>query len=469
VTDRADGVSLPDFVEQEFRDFLTCGVLAHGFARVRCGTCAFERLVPFSCKGRGFCPSCGGRRMTERAARLVDEILPRVPVRQWVLSLPHRLRYLLAWNHTLCRAVLSVYVRALLGFPCQQARQRGIPDGLAGSVTVIQRFGGGLNLNVHFHTLVLDGVFTEGETGVLRFHPAPQPSDEEVVRLLATIRTRVRRLLERRGLEIDDAGVTPPDPLAEESLALAGISSASVQGRVALGRRAGAHILWIGRDPDAAWVTSTGPCQAHLDGFDLYGSLPVPADDRVRLEELCRYMLRPPVAQDRLRLTGDGRVLLELKSEWHDGTSHLLFEPLELLEKLAALTPRPRINLVLYHGVLVPHSRWRRRAVAYEDSGSLGETPAAEPSARSVPEFQSKDPGKPRYWTWADLMRRAFDLHVLACPRCGGRMRLIATIEDPRVIRQILAHLGLPTEGSDPFPFRSPPGRTANLFSDIPA
>ncbi len=101
---RVDGASLPHFVEQEFRDFLTCGILAHGFARVRCDHCAFERLVPFSCKGRGFCPSCGGRRMTERAAHLVDAVLPRVPVRQWVLSLPHRLRYLLAWNHSLCRA-----------------------------------------------------------------------------------------------------------------------------------------------------------------------------------------------------------------------------------------------------------------------------------------------------------------------------------------------------------------------------
>src|SRR5438094_6691972 len=66
---QADGSPLPQFVEQEFRDFLTCGILAHGFARLRCTGCAFERLVPFSCKGRGFCPSCGGRRMTESAAR----------------------------------------------------------------------------------------------------------------------------------------------------------------------------------------------------------------------------------------------------------------------------------------------------------------------------------------------------------------------------------------------------------------
>jgi len=94
--DRADGAGLPEFIAREFRGFLTCGVLAHGFARVRCVHCAFEHLLPFSCKGRGFCPSCGGRRMTERAGHLVDEVVPPVPVRQWVLTLPYRLRYLLA-------------------------------------------------------------------------------------------------------------------------------------------------------------------------------------------------------------------------------------------------------------------------------------------------------------------------------------------------------------------------------------
>lgn len=395
---RTDGDGLPAFVEQEFRDFLTCGILAHGFARVCCGTCAFERLVPFSCKGRGFCPSCGGRRMTERAAHLVDEVLPRVPVRQWVLSLPHRLRYLLAWNHALCRAVLGVYVRALLGFQRSQARRRGIRDGQAGSVTVIQRFGGGLNLNIHFHTLVLDGVFAESETGLLRFHPAPPPSDDEVARLLATIRTRVRRLLARRGLEPHDVDLVSPDLLAEESPALADISSASVQGRVALGRRAGARVLRLGRAPDAPWVTSSGPRQAHLEGFDLHANLLVPADDRARLEQLCRYLLRPPVAQDRLRLTGDGRIRLELKSAWHDGTGHLLFEPLELLEKLAALTPRPRVNLVLYHGVLAPHARWRRRAVAYERPGVALGKPATDSGAPGIPQLQGEAPGTLRYW-----------------------------------------------------------------------
>jgi hypothetical protein len=182
---QADGVPLPAFVEQEFYDFLTCGILAHGFARLRCTECTLERLVPFSCKGRGFCPSCGGRRMTESAARLVDGVLPRVPVRQWVLSLPYRLRYLLAWDHGLARAVLAVSVRVLLGFQRHRARRYGIRAGRSGSVTVIQRFGGGLNLNVHFHTLLLDGVFFEGQEGAIEFRPLPPPTDDEVGGVLA--------------------------------------------------------------------------------------------------------------------------------------------------------------------------------------------------------------------------------------------------------------------------------------------
>src|SRR5438128_12394102 len=171
------------------------------------------------------------------------------------------------------------------------------------------------------------------------FHPADPPSEEDVARLLATIRRRVLRLLARRGLAVEDA--PDGDPLAEESPALAGISSAAVQGRVALGPRAGARVIQIGREPDAPWVTSRGPCQAHLEGFDLHANLAVRADDRQGLERLCRYVLRPPVARDRLELTADGRVLVILKGEWSDGTTHLLFEPVELLEKLAALTPRP--------------------------------------------------------------------------------------------------------------------------------
>jgi transposase-like zinc-binding protein len=76
------GAGLPQFVKDEFDAFAECGILAHGFLRLRCGECAHEKLVAFSCKRRGICPSCGARRMAETAAHLVDHLIPRVPVRQ---------------------------------------------------------------------------------------------------------------------------------------------------------------------------------------------------------------------------------------------------------------------------------------------------------------------------------------------------------------------------------------------------
>jgi ribosomal protein S27E len=81
-----DGRALPNFVHQEFDAYLKCGRLEYGFLRVRCTECHAERLVAFSCKRRGFCPNCGAPRMVETAASLVDEVLPRQPLRQWVLS-----------------------------------------------------------------------------------------------------------------------------------------------------------------------------------------------------------------------------------------------------------------------------------------------------------------------------------------------------------------------------------------------
>jgi putative transposase/transposase-like zinc-binding protein len=455
-TERGEGSGLPQFVDQEFRKFLTCGVLEHGFARLRCDGCGLDHLLPFSCKGRGFCPSCGGRRMTERAAHAVDAVLPPVPVRQWVLSLPHWLRYVLAWDHGLCRAVLAVHVQALLGFQRRRTRRLGVRDGRSGSLTVIQRFGGALNLNIHFHTLVLDGVFTTAAHDAVQFHPLPPPTDAEVARLVTAIRARILRLLGRRGLG-PDADVSRPDPVAEDSPTLAGLSSASVRGRVALGPRAGARLMALGRDPEAQWVSSGGPRHAHLDGFDLHANGAVDGQDRERFEQLCRYLLRPAVAQDRLRFTEDGRVVLELKSAWADGTSHLVFDPLDLLARLAALVPRPRVNLILYHGVLAPNARSRAAVVSYGAASAVEPPPeAAVSTATDAPSASDAASLPPRRgWTWAQLMQRAFDVDVLICRACGGRLQLIATILDPATIRAILRSMGVATEAAAD---RAPPG-----------
>ncbi len=129
-----DGHFLPAHVEGELRRFLDCGILARGFCRLVCEKCEKERVVAFSCKGH-LCPSCHGRRMNETAAILVDRVLPHVPVRQWVLSLPIQLRYRLAYDKSLCSAVLGIFLRAVSSWYRRRARQMGFVDGKTGTVT----------------------------------------------------------------------------------------------------------------------------------------------------------------------------------------------------------------------------------------------------------------------------------------------------------------------------------------------
>jgi hypothetical protein len=149
-------------------------------------------------------------------------------------------------------------------------------------------------------------------------------------------------------------------------------------------------------------------------------SVVVPAEDRARLERLCRYGLRPPIAEERIRLTADGDVLLESRHRWSDGTTHLRFHPVELLERLASLTPRPRIHLVLYFGVLAAHAAWRARLPRPGDAVvATVRPPGAEAVAASPAEGDTSQdtsavaatpapPSQPRSsWLWAQLMARS--------------------------------------------------------------
>jgi hypothetical protein len=359
---RGGGEGLPRFVERELREFLTCGVMARGFARFRCSGCQREILVAFSCKGRGFCPSCCGRRMCALAAHLVDGVLGGLPICQWVLTLPYRLRYRLAYHHHLCRAVLAEFVRAVLAFERRRARQQGI-EGRGGAVTAIQRCGSALNTNIHFHTLVAEGVFKHWPNGSQRFVPASAPpTDAEVARLLVAMRRRIDRVVRRYGIGLDGLHEQEQasDSLSLDNPALAEIQGASVLGRVATGPRAGHLVMRIGCDPTVPVIITGGPRHAHLEGFDLHANVAVAAGDRTRLEHLCRYVLRPPLAQDALERTPEGKVLLRLRRPWRDGTRAIRFEPSELLEKLAAMVPRPRANLLIYR-IREPPSGQRAR------------------------------------------------------------------------------------------------------------
>lgn len=205
-----------------------------------------------------------------------------------------------------------------------------------------------------------------------------------------------------------------------------------------MGDRAGLGVLRIGQlvDPEQT-VFVAGRRATMIDGMSLHANVSVPARDRRRLEKLCRYIARPPVSTERLFKLPDGRLLYRLKRKWRDGTTHVVFEPLELVEKLASIAPPPRTHITSYHGVLAPRIGCRRNVV-----------PAA-----NRPDNESKrgkgdddDPctHPPKRWTpWAALMKRVFAVDVRECPRCGGTMKILATSHPPEATTAILESLAL--------------------------
>jgi hypothetical protein len=373
--------------------------------------------------------------MADTAARLVDDVFPLgVPVRQWVLSLPMEIRYRLAYDGRLLSDVLAVFLRAVRGWYYEQAKAAGYDDPRCGSVTFAQRFGSALNLNPHFHSLLLDGVYAQAD-GAPIFLPAPELTDDDVRRIVETTAHRVLRMLERRG--ILEPGEL--DPLADDSPILAGMTAASVRGLVATGERAGRRVRRVLSDP--ADAIRTGPLCYASRGFSLHAATRVEADDRAHLERLCKYVARPPLAAGRLARIDDERLSFALKTPWDDGTTHLLLSPLELLEKLAALVPPPRINLVRYHGVLAAHARDRDKIV---------------PAGKRKRDEAGRAAASKNRLAWAALLARVFQFDALECD-CGGRMRIVAAVTDPDSVRRYLEGTGQPAEIPTLAPARAPP------------
>lgn len=118
-----EGGELPAFVKDEIDAYLRCGILAQGFLRVRCKDCGFDRVVGFSCKRRGFCPSCLGRRMADTAAFCVDHLVPKAPARQFVLTVPRSLRFRMAYAPKLTTAVLGCFIAAITSDLRRRARK----------------------------------------------------------------------------------------------------------------------------------------------------------------------------------------------------------------------------------------------------------------------------------------------------------------------------------------------------------
>ncbi|MEM6675860.1 MAG: transposase zinc-binding domain-containing protein [Planctomycetota bacterium] len=302
---------MPRYVEQELRGVLACGDSAYGFCRIHCPHCSADLLVPFSCNGRAFCPSCGGRRMPEPAANLVDRVLPFVPVRQWVLSVPWALRLRMACDPDLCRAVARAFLRAVATGYRRGAKEEGLletgpdddplcaPRAHAGAVNFVQRFGSSLALNVYFHALFLDGAYVvRGPASHPRFRPASPLTHDEPARVQRETVRRIERVLRNHGILTDDPSSDGGGFDDSESL-LPFVQAASLQSKIALGAESGRPIPRL-VDPAVAArpvelnVVPPDELRRELDGDSLHAATRV--DDRERLERLVRHVARPALA-----------------------------------------------------------------------------------------------------------------------------------------------------------------------------
>jgi len=178
---------------------------------------------------------------------------------------------------------------------------------------------------------------------------------------------------------------------------------------------------------------------------------------REKLERLCRYICRPPVSEKRLFVTPRGDIGYSLKTPYRDGTTHVIFETLDFIARLAALVPPPRLNLTRFHGVLAPNSPYRARITPVRRGRGARPTRPAREQDRTPAEQRSA-------MRWAQRLKRVFQIDVETCPSCGGTVKVIASIEDPPVIERILRHLdskdlpGLWPES------RAPPARPVGLL-----
>jgi hypothetical protein len=228
-----------------------------------------------------------------------------------------------------------------------------------GAVTLIQCFGSALNMNIHFHMLFLDGVYVDGSGSTPRFSWVKAPTNDELNQLTHTIVQRIARFLERQGLLEPDAehshlalDTVDEDPMDQ-------LLGHSITYRIAVGSQQGRKVFTLQTlpacDADDLYADTVGKTA----GFSLHAGVSVKARERDKLERLCRYITRPAISEKRLSLTAQGKVRYELKTPYRDGTTHVIFEPLDFIAKLAALVPKPRVNLTRYHGVFAPSNRIR--------------------------------------------------------------------------------------------------------------
>ena len=378
--------------------------------------------------------------MHQTAAFLDDHVLPNVALRQWVLAPPFALVGLLAARHDILTHMNRIFIDAVFRWlRADSGAGAGVHRVHCGAVTFIQRFSGSLLVFPHLHVIALDGVYAPSDAQDLpRFIPTSAPSDNDTRDVADQVARRMARLVERLGL-LDAAGSTDPTPLCRWYAGVhrepAGLARVEASGAIEV-------------DPPQPRLADS----AH--GFSVHARIHVQKGDQAGRERLLCYAARPPWADAQLSETADGRIAVALRKSRPGGQTHVVLEPLRL-PPLAWLIPLPRRHQIRFHGVLAPAASLRKKIVPTLTAA----TPAPESSvsASAHDDHRRPKPKNAASISWAQLLRRTYDIDAECCEKCGERLRPVAVILDPEIARKILVHLELPTEPPRFFPRPSAP------------
>lgn len=390
----ADDGTVPGFVRRAVERNLVCGDPRSGFIHMRCPDCGLERALPFSCKGRGLCPSCGARRSHDVAHHLVERVLPDVPIRQYVLSPPSELVGVLAARGEALSALSRIFTEAIFERIGRRLDLGKKPH--CGAITFVQRFSKTLSCYPHLHVLVLDGAYVQTEDGGLDFVDDPGPLPVDVAALEDEVLTRFERWLRRHGY-LDDEAKAPED---DDAWWLAAAQAPS--GVVAL----------------------AGDKKRKKPAFEVHAKVRVRHGDKVGRQQLVRYVTRPPFAEDQLEFLDDERVRVKLRSPLRNGQEQIILHPLALLRRLTWLIPPPRQHQIRYAGVLAPAAALRPVVVP---AGRISVQGALFPTDRA---FEPLTP-EPYRVAWAQLLARVYDVDAQACPACPGRLKPVGAVLPP--------------------------------------
>jgi hypothetical protein len=307
-------------------------------------------------------------------------------------------------------------------------------------------------------------VYVRGEDSTLAFHALDAPSPDDVALVASRTHAQLLKILARHGrsLEgIDDV----EDRLRARQPVLASCYSASAGDLQLFGDDAGQRTRKLVGPVGLVSAARDLRAVAEVFGVNVHAGVAVDGRDRARLERLCRYVARPMVCQERLTERPDGRLEYALKKAWKDGTRAVVLEPFDLLARVCALVPPPRFHLIRYHGVLAGHATGRAEVVRARALERASSSPTLPPSAPKQLDLFERDRASVRSsrHPWAWLLKRVFAVDVTACPRCGGKMRVLEIAKDERAAQRVLGELGLGPR-APPQLRPAPPGQLTLAF-----